>query len=226
MAIVYLHKKKENGEVFYIGIGNNIDRAYSVKNRNKHWVNLSKKYGFIVEIVSCDISWDEACRKEIELIRKYGRLDLNEGTLVNMTNGGDGQSNPSEETRKKMQYTKTEEHKDLLRKYRLGIKQSEETIRKRVDSGFHKKEEYRKKMSVLLSGDNNPMKKEENKVKLRKPKQPRTKEHSNKISESKKGKVAHNKGIPMIKFKCDICGKEIGGRGNLIQHKNNKHNGK
>ena len=34
MAIVYLHKKKENGEVFYIGIGNNIGRAYSVKNRN------------------------------------------------------------------------------------------------------------------------------------------------------------------------------------------------
>jgi hypothetical protein len=44
-------------------------------------------------------------------------------------------------------------------------------------------------MSIALSGDNNPMKKGENREKLRKPKPPRTKEHSNKISETKKGKT-------------------------------------
>lgn len=55
--------------------------------------------------------------------------------------------------------------------------------------------------------------------KIFKPKPPRTKEHSKKISESKKGKPTWNKGKKMEKFICDICGKEIGGKGNLRQHK-------
>ena len=57
-----------------------------------------------------------------------------------------------------------------------------------------------------------------------KPKRPRTKEQSKKkISESKKGKPTWNKGIQLKKFVCDICGKEVGGIGNLLQHIN-KHN--
>jgi hypothetical protein len=123
---------------------------------------------------------------------------------------------------KKLKYQKTEEQKAKLRTYQLGVKQSEETIKKRINNGFHKTEEYRKKMSESLSGDKNPNKKEENKKKLRKPKRPRTKEHSQKISESKKGKPTWNKGIELEKFVCEICGKEIGGKGNLSQH-TNKH---
>lgn len=223
MAIVYLHRRKDNNEVFYVGIGNDIKRAYDNKNRtNIFWKNVVNKYGYIVEIVEENLSWFDACIKEKELIKKYGRRDINEGTLVNMTDGGDGQSNPSEETRKKLKYKKTEEHKAKLRTYQLGVKQSEETIKKRIDNGFHKTEEYRKKMSESLSGDKNPNKKEENKKKLRKPKRPRTKEHSQKISESKKGKPTWNKGIQLEKFICHVCGKEIGGKGNLSQHIN-KH---
>lgn len=195
MAIVYIHKRKDNGEVFYVGIGNTIKRAYDIKNRkNKRWFNIVNKYDFLVEIVYEELSWADACKKEIELIEKFGRLDLNKGTLVNLTDGGDGQSNPSEETREKLRYEKTEEHKNRLRKYQLGVKQSKETIQKRINSGFHQSENYRKKMSNSLSGDRNPMKKEENKIKLRKPKPPRSEEHSKKISDSKKGKPAHNKG--------------------------------
>jgi hypothetical protein len=223
MAIVYLHRRGDNNEIFYVGIGNNINRAYDVKNRsNKHWRSIVEKYGHIVEIIENDLSWEDACIKEKELIKKYGRIDLNEGTLVNMTDGGEGQSNPSEETRKKLKYEKTEEHKNKLRTYQLGVKQSDETIYKRIKSGFHKTDEYRKKMSESLSGNKNPMKKEENKKKLRKPKPPRTKEHSKKISDSKKGKPSWNKGFKLEKFICEICGKEIGGKGNLSQH-TNKH---
>ena len=94
MAIVYLHRRTDNNEIFYVGIGNDIKRAYDVKNRcNKHWKGIVKKYGHIVEIIENDLSWEDACIKEKELIKKYGRIDLNEGTLVNMTDGGEGQSN-------------------------------------------------------------------------------------------------------------------------------------
>jgi len=36
MAVVYRHLKP-CGEVFYIGIGNDKDRAYSKRGRNKFW---------------------------------------------------------------------------------------------------------------------------------------------------------------------------------------------
>jgi hypothetical protein len=36
------------------------------------------------------LSWEEACEKEIELIEMYGRRKLGEGTLVNLTEGGQG----------------------------------------------------------------------------------------------------------------------------------------
>jgi hypothetical protein len=35
----------------------------------------------------------------------------------------------------------------------------------------------------------------------------------------KKGKPTWNKGKTLEKFVCDICSKQIGGYGNLVQHK-------
>jgi hypothetical protein len=214
MAVVYLHKKKNTNEVFYVGIGLYEERAYSYRNRNIHWKNVVAKYGYDVEIIESDIEWEGACDTEKYLIQKYGR-----DTLTNMTDGGEGLFNPSDEVREKLRYPKTEEHKQKLREYQIGVTQSEETIQKRISHGFHKSDEYRYKMSIALSGDNNPMKKEENREKLRKPKPPRTKEHSKKISETKKGKPTWNKGKTLEKFVCDICSKQIGGYGNLLQHK-------
>ena len=214
MAVVYLHKKKNTNEVFYVGIGLYEERAYSYRNRNIHWKNVVAKYGYDVEIIESDIEWEGACDTEKYLIQKYGR-----DTLTNMTDGGEGLFNPSDEVREKLRYPKTEEHKQKLREYQIGVTQSEETIQKRISHGFHKSDEYRYKMSIALSGDNNPMKKEENREKLRKPKPPRTKEHSKKISETKKGKPTWNKGKTLEKFDCDICSKQIGGYGNLLQHK-------
>ena len=224
MAIIYKHIRKDTNEVFYIGIGNDISRAYDTKNRkNKHWHGIVKKYGYLIEVIETNLSWEAACDKEKQLIKEYGRFDLGLGTLVNMTDGGEGQSNPSEETKKKLKYSKTEEHKNKLRTYQLGVIQTKETIQKRINTGFHKTKEYKQKMSISLSGENNPMKKEENKQKLRKPKPLRTKEHSKKISDSKKGKEAHNKGKSMKRYKCEFCGIEIGGAGNLTQHIKNRH---
>jgi hypothetical protein len=90
MAIVYAHKIKNSENIFYIGIGILEKRAFSIANRNNHWKNIVNKYGYDVEILFKDISYQDANLKETELILKYGRIDLKTGNLVNLTNGGDG----------------------------------------------------------------------------------------------------------------------------------------
>ena len=92
MAYLYKHIRLDTNEVFYIGIGynNNFKRAFSKCNRNKYWKNIVNKTNYSVEIVESNISWNDACKLEISLIKIFGRKDLNKGCLVNMTNGGDG----------------------------------------------------------------------------------------------------------------------------------------
>jgi hypothetical protein len=90
MAIVYLHRRNDTNEVFYIGISHNKYRANSACSRNPHWHNIVNKAGYTIEITHKDIIWEEACSIEKYLICFYGRKDLNEGHLVNMTDGGDG----------------------------------------------------------------------------------------------------------------------------------------
>ena len=94
MAYVYKHTRLDKNEVFYIGIGSDdkgkFTRAYSKKRRSKFWKDLTKNIDYEVEILYNDIIWEEACQKEKELILKYGRKDLDTGTLCNLTNGGDG----------------------------------------------------------------------------------------------------------------------------------------
>jgi hypothetical protein len=99
VSIVYRHRTADTHEVFYVGIGTTTKRAYAfAKSRNAHWTNVYKKHGVIVEIVAEDISWEQACELEQLMIQEYGRRDLGTGCLVNMTDGGDGQVNPSKET--------------------------------------------------------------------------------------------------------------------------------
>jgi|LakMenEpi03Aug12_release.lakeMendotaPanAssembly.Ray.scaffolds.fasta_scaffold571214_1 hypothetical protein len=99
MAIVYRHINKENGEVFYVGIGKSEKRAYTIKKRSVFWNNYVSKHQFYIEITHSDICWEEACSIEKYLISFYGRRDLCLGNLVNMTDGGDGLANPSKQTR-------------------------------------------------------------------------------------------------------------------------------
>ena len=90
MAVVYKHIRLDTNEVFYIGIGRNIDRAYSKYNRTKYWHNIVDKVGYVVDIIYDALDWETACNTEIKLIKEYGRRDLNTGTLINLTNGGEG----------------------------------------------------------------------------------------------------------------------------------------
>jgi len=49
-----------------------------------------EKYGYEVQILKTDLTWEDACELEMILISYYGRKDLNKGKLVNKTDGGDG----------------------------------------------------------------------------------------------------------------------------------------
>jgi len=94
MAYVYQHIRLDTDEVFYIGIGSDTEGKYSRANkkegRNARWVNVVNKVGYRVEIIKDSISWEEACKEEVRLIKFFGRENFNEGKLVNQTNGGDG----------------------------------------------------------------------------------------------------------------------------------------
>lgn len=86
---VYHHYRKDTGEIFYVGVGHS-KRAYSKQSRNNYWHNIVNKCGYTIKIVKQDLTWEEACKEEKRLIKLYGRKDLGLGTLVNMTDGGDG----------------------------------------------------------------------------------------------------------------------------------------
>lgn len=105
MAVLYRHLKP-SGEVFYIGIGQTKERAYSKVSRSLHWTNTVEKYGYEVEILKSDLSWEDACEMEQILIEYYGRKDLQKGSLVNLTAGGEGIQG----------YTHTEKTRRILRK--------------------------------------------------------------------------------------------------------------
>jgi len=117
---VYQHIRPDTNEVFYVGIGN-ILRPNKKVSRNKYWYNIVKSNpNYKIEILFENQTWDFCCQKEIELIKLYGRKDLCQGSLVNMTNGGDGSSGliASEESKIKRSQTyhnKTNEEKEILR---------------------------------------------------------------------------------------------------------------
>lgn len=147
MAYVYQHIRLDTNEVFYVGISkeSNYNRAYSFKGRNKYWNNIVKKYGYKVEIVFDNISKEKAIEKEKELIKFYGRKDLKEGILVNMTDGGEGSENLSEESKQKI---------------------ASHFIGKKIPNHHTKNPEVKKILSERVKGNKNPASRPEVKKKI------------------------------------------------------------
>lgn len=85
--VVYLHKRLNDNEVFYVGIGSN-KRAYSSNSRNKHWKDVVSAHGFCTEITHENIIREEACSIEKYLIEFY--KEHSKCKMTNKTNGGDG----------------------------------------------------------------------------------------------------------------------------------------
>jgi hypothetical protein len=150
--IVYLHRKKTNNEIFYVGMGNS-KRVYS-RQRSKFWEDTVKKYGYYSVIIADNLSKDDALELECFIIKELGRKDLKTGPLVNMTDGGDGASglNCSIEKRRKYKMSKVKRNSEWKRKISEAHKGkvfSKETLEKmsKAKLGSKVSEDVRKKMS-------------------------------------------------------------------------------
>ncbi len=106
--------KPNTRDIFYVGIGNDIKRAYRNEGRNDHWTKVYNKYGKVVDIVAQDISLDAAREMEKHLIASL------KDSLCNKTLGGEGFFGG----------VHSEETKEKLRKANTGKKLSDETKRK------------------------------------------------------------------------------------------------
>lgn len=162
-SYVYAHVNVKDDKIFYIGIGTKKNkkyyRAYSKRNRNKIWNNYINKNEYKVIILNDNLDRDEACRIEIDLIKKYGKIINKTGCLVNVSNGG-GESSfgcirdkewckniskglrgrvLSDESKQKMRLAKigrklTDEHKEKISYGNKGKTVSEESKKKMSDS--------------------------------------------------------------------------------------------
>lgn len=138
----------DTNEVFYVGKGKNF-RYRDIKNRNKFFKDMYSSHNCKVRKVYENLTEEEAFEKEIELI-KYYKTNTN-FRLTNQTDGGDGVSGwkPSQEFREKQSKISRarwadEEFRDKM----VQMRQDE--------NGVYKSEEFRKKISQIVSGKNNP----------------------------------------------------------------------
>jgi hypothetical protein len=93
MSIIYRHRRLDNNQIFYIGVGVNEKRAFVKRNRSLFWNNITSKTKYNVEIIQENLSQEDAFELEIFLIELYGRKDIKTGILCNLTDGGDGRTN-------------------------------------------------------------------------------------------------------------------------------------
>lgn len=133
---VYIHRRKDNNEVFYVGISRQEKyfRINTKTGRNQIWNNIVNKYGFIGEVLYSNLSKEYACLIEKALIKSYGRINTNTGVLANLTAGGDGSVDcpKSFETKNKMSKARvgkplSEDIKNKMSATRKGKKATNET---------------------------------------------------------------------------------------------------
>lgn len=146
---VYEHRRKDTGEVFYVGKGTKTKdtgykRSSSKATRNPLWNNIVKKCsGFIVNIIAEFFNEDDAFNFEILKIKEYGRK-IDGGILCNMTLGGEGHLGRklSDETKNKM---------SIARKGQKRTPEQNKAISIRL-TGVAKTKEHRKNLSIARTG--------------------------------------------------------------------------
>lgn len=94
---VYMYLR-EDATPYYVGKGKNS------RYKQKHNVPVPDEKRIV--FIQKNMRNKEALELEKKLISQYGRKDLGTGILRNLTDGGDGASNPSAESRRKMSEAK------------------------------------------------------------------------------------------------------------------------
>jgi hypothetical protein len=146
MAYVYRHIRLDKNEPFYIGVGSGgYRRANSTKGRNKIWNGIVSRTNYEVEIILDNLGWEEAREKEKEFISLYGRIDKNNGSLCNLTEGGDGTLGVTAWNKGKKLSKK---HINSLSKAQTGLKRSKESIQKAIET---KKLTFSNKGKIVLN---------------------------------------------------------------------------
>jgi hypothetical protein len=92
---VYIYIDPKSDEPVYVGKGHGT-RAFDHKRKKTHLGNLIRKriadgYSLEPQIINCP-SENAAFAQEIFWINIYGRKDIGTGSLINLTNGGEGPS--------------------------------------------------------------------------------------------------------------------------------------
>lgn len=141
----YLYRDPKTDVAIYVGKGRG-SRAFAHFNARTRLGNLLRKRvaeGFQVKPeITYHRDEELAFFVEQESIRKYGRADMGAGTLFNLTDGGEGSSNPSHETRRKIALSL------------IGTIQSPETKakRSRTKTGIACPADVRLKIAAALAG--------------------------------------------------------------------------
>lgn len=175
MYYVYIHRKADTKEVFYVGKGHG-NRAFTKVNRSALWQNVVNKHGYIVEFIEVGLQEWAAFELEVDYIAYYGRRDTGHGNLVNFTDGGEGTSGHiwtdemkawrSVETTKQMRNPEmrervssskrgkklTQEHADFARKHLLDQKDKVKEVNSRLMKERWQTPEFRGKMLSVSTG--------------------------------------------------------------------------
>jgi hypothetical protein len=140
MFYTYAHFKKDDSTIFYIGKGKK-GRETVRQGRNKHWVNTVNKHGLNSQILAKWKTEQEAFEHEKFLILCFKDMGFK---LVNMTDGGEGMSNPSSETRKKMSNSQLSRNRKLTPEHKMALSIAHK--------GKPLSDKHRKKIALANSG--------------------------------------------------------------------------
>lgn len=134
--VVYQHRRMDTNEVFYVGIGLE-SRPYDTNNRNKHWNHIVKNTKYDIEILDTFYDWDTASDMERRLISEYGRRDLGNGTLVNMTDGGQGSLGRVAKSETLEKLSKLAKGRKLDKEWRRKMSESRTGLRRTEEQKVH-----------------------------------------------------------------------------------------
>lgn len=145
---VYTWTRPDTGDVFYVGKGRG-RRDVELKYSNARFMRIVSKLrrgGLepVVSRVSEGMTEQEAFRLEVSEIARYGRQDKHSGTLVNLTDGGEGQTGA----------VVSQEHRAKIAAAHLGKKASAEARlnMSKAQKGRVVSPESRAKISASISG--------------------------------------------------------------------------
>tara|TARA_R110000868_G_scaffold391756_1_gene662025 strand:+ start:370 stop:990 length:621 start_codon:yes stop_codon:yes gene_type:complete len=202
MYVVYQHRRKDNGEVFYVGQGV-LKRAYEdIKNRrNSSWEKtVNEAGGFEVDILAEDLTRDESLQVESDYIQKYGTIKHGTGILVNERLSGTRGVESG--------YKHTEEKKEEIRKKTREAMKNPEVHKRHMEShiAYWNNPESRvkasKAMKGIMAGEKHPNygKKYSDELRKKLSDAKKGKKRSPEVVEKMKGRIPWNKGLKKIDY--------------------------